>query len=190
VYKISEVSFDSRDLVAGAFVNVTLSFPRYLKSGNYPLQVLLSDFATNELTMNLESFYSIQVVSAVEDLVPPVILNFTALSSLEVAATSSGATTVDFQVVAQDDLSGLEYANVLLSGTNGNDDYYASTPILFDTPVSGQPVTFNVTVVFDASFAKGSYLIAIEVVDATKLSFNMNSGDLFNRGFPATVWLK
>jgi hypothetical protein len=103
---------------------VSLPIPRYLESGLYEFQVNLVDFANNMAYMSSSMLRlqwlpsQIEVINTIVDTDPPVLDNFTASTSA--VDVTAGSATIEWQMVALDDVSGLQYAYLSMSGP----DYY------------------------------------------------------------------
>jgi hypothetical protein len=169
----------------------------YYTSGNYNLSLSFDDYASprNTVTITTEELAkrnlpcAIQVVSKVlNETTPPRLLNFTALTSTKIDL-STGPTSVDFQVVAQDDGGGVTSGELQASIWPRDADPACQT--LFSKfgptlPIVGKPALFKISVDFAGCPAR-TYYLTLYLVDAYGNYKGFFVEDLLARGFPGVV---
>jgi Bacterial Ig-like domain len=193
-YMISNATFAAGKKVAGKAMayNVSLTIPKFVMPGAYVLNINLFDFADNSAyfdpsVLSSLSFPSkIEVSNKIVDNEPPVLVSLTTRSPLVVDVTS-GPVTVNFQAVALDALSGVQYGYGGISGPGESYDFFNSTEIKFDEPIAGKPVAFNISFTLEPNLRSGVYTLAVAVVDASFQYIELFSKDLISRGFPGNL---
>jgi hypothetical protein len=96
---------------------------------------------------------------------------------------TSGPVTVNFQAVALDALSGVQYGYSSIAGPGRGFDFYDWSEVKFDDPVAGKPVTFNISFTLKPSLPSGVYSLDVGFQDAAFQYISLSSKDLISRGF-------
>jgi hypothetical protein len=128
----------------------------------------------------------IEVINTIVDIDPPMLVNFTA--SMSSMAVTVGSVTIEWQMVALDNVSGLQYAYLSVSGP----DYCNSTQIKMDgVPVGGgtsqqQPTVFHLRCTHHRS---GKYMIEVGLQYATAHYLTLYSEDLIAMGWSGSFFL-
>jgi hypothetical protein len=182
---VSNATFTASKKVLGKATayNVSLTIPKFVMPSAYPLNINLFDFADN-----VAYFYSsrlsdlsfpseIEVSNTVVDSEPPVLVSFTTRSPLVVDVTS-GPVTVEFQAVALDALSGVQYGYAAISCP----DFYDTTEVKFDKPIVGRPVAFNISFILEPALSAGVCSLELAFQDAAVQYISLSSTDLISRG--------
>jgi hypothetical protein len=193
-YVVTNATFSASTKVAGKATayNVSLTIPRFVMPGTYSFSINLFDFAENagffdsSVLSSLSLPSKIEVSNAIVDSEPPALVSFTSRSPLVVNVTS-GPVTVNFQAVAFDALSGVQYGYSAIAGPGRVYDVYNWTEIKFDKPIAGKPVTFNISFTLEPFFHSGVYSLEVGFQDAAFQYISLSSKDLISRGFAGNL---
>jgi hypothetical protein len=111
----------------------------------------MKDLRTGLLHRMTVDFETMKVANTIVDSKRPVLKSFAARSPLMVSVTK-GPATIDFQVVALDELSGVNFTSIMDTGPGPIYAMYNQTKVKFDAPVVGQSVNMTISVVIEPSF--------------------------------------
>jgi hypothetical protein len=179
VYQSLSAYYYSNFPVAGTPVSISMSLvvPRYTRSGRYELSLQVNDVSGNTLSYNsagASKALFIDIFNTLEDVSPPKLLSLVARTPTTVNA-SSALRSIKYEVVVQDDLSGI--TDVYLSGSlDGSSSIY--DPIFSgyqETPVAGQPAKFIINLEAKQSTKPGKYLLGLQLRDAAGNSDFLNA---------------
>jgi hypothetical protein len=197
-------------LAAGGLVTyvINMRIRRYQRPGTFPLNVFFNDYAFNfnfydgEQLAELRFPSNITIINTNVDTMPPKVINFTAVSSLTIPSSNTTFPFVEFDVVVQDDLSGIDYGWVRSKPANYSGDFYPSygefgkgptfsNSLNHDVPESpaGVPIKYRAKLEFDTELPPGAYFLELTVFDGIRNRFNLNSTELKRLGFPSVVTL-
>jgi hypothetical protein len=197
VYNVSYAVFMADQKKPNVSVPYTLSLPipRYIAAGLYEFQVQLVDFADNMAYMSSSMLRAqwlpsqIQVTNTIVDAEPPMLVNLTA-STPTVDVTAGSPATIEWQMVALDDVSGLQYAYLSVSGP----DYYNTTKVdvvtnAADGPAPKEPVVLNFSCTLEPYHRSGTYTIEVGLQDVMVHYRTLYSGDLIAMGLPGSFFV-
>jgi hypothetical protein len=182
---LSNVSFsyfsipEPRSQVPLAF-NLSFSIPQYIPSGTYSVAFVLSDAVGNSDYSELP--YTIDVINANGDDVPPELLNFTLLSPQPVDV-SDGPVILRMLASVEDDFSGVYFAYASLTDKEGTLFLYDQ---VFAVPAIAGASEFTFNITLDEADAT-SFFIEVGFFDAAGNVIYYTSDDLSSLGFPGTV---
>jgi hypothetical protein len=174
VYQSLSAYYYSNFPVAGTPVPISMSLevPRFTRSGRYELSLRVNDVRGNTLSYNSDGASKtlfIDIFNTLEDVSPPKLLSLVARTPTTVNA-SSALRSVKYEVVVQDDLSGITgvYLSAYLYGSlDGSSSIY--DPIFSgyqETPIAGQPAKFIINLEAKQSTKPGKYLLDLSLRDA------------------------
>jgi Bacterial Ig-like domain len=182
-------SFDN-ETSSGELVifKLSLNIPRYIRDATYPLEITLADRADNFLTLNqdvleIEKFPSfITVVNLFEDITPPKLISFKAITPTTVNVSTGPASAV-FELIVLDDLSGLRSTRLTLIG-EAETTFFDYENVAFGRNKS---VMFNISLDFFQTTRPETYELEVSLVDETNNFITFRPDDLLRLGFPNSL---
>jgi Bacterial Ig-like domain len=176
--------------VAGKPVPISMSLvvPRYARAGRYALSLQVSDVRGNTYdSQQANKTLFVDVFNTLDDVSPPKLLSLVALTPTTVNA-SSPLRSVTYKVVVQDAMSGIKSVDLSAYSAQGSGSIY--DPVFsgyLETPIVGQPATFNISLQVKQSTKPGKYRLRLEVADAAGNYINFNSDQLAARNMSSTI---
>jgi Bacterial Ig-like domain len=168
---------------------LSLNIPRYIRDATYPLEITLADRADNFLTLNqdvleIEKFPSfITVVNLFEDITPPKLISFKAITPTTVNVSTGPASAV-FELKVLDDLSGLRSTRLTLIG-EAETTYIDVEAATLDG--RNKSTTFNISLDFFQTTRPETYELEVSLVDETNNFIAFRPDDLLRLGFPNSL---
>jgi hypothetical protein len=196
-YQITDYCSAPRVPVAGPLIcNMSLTFPRYINSGTYSLQLSGYSSKTYDYFVissadlkNRKLPHAVEVFNKIVDNTPPQLLDLKARSPTTVNVTTR-PTSVDLSVVAKDDLSQLSYGYIGAIGPEGfvlSQAYFSASDFPYNISVAGKPLTFNTSLYLSNYNRPGKYSLQVFLVDTVGNTIEINADSLAQRAFPSSI---
>jgi hypothetical protein len=196
----SELIFEPPVVGKPLTVNMSLPITKRVPQGSYFLYLQLQDNASNtdfiypERLAKMHYPYDIEVINSNTDRVPPTLLGLTPLSPLTVTAPPAfnfsafpiffPPVTVQFQLLAQDDFSGIAYADMYPETNFSFYGWFSSFSSIDNTNRGeGVPTVINVTVYLFENVPRGPVPMRVELGDLAGKQSTYSAANLTGSGY-------